>query len=410
MKRRFLNLLILILFVATAAHAAPVQRIRNIKKPLFNIPAIVKAGDAFELVVAPENGVAPVAAYLYPADSPNGTIALNLETKSEASGLITYAATVATDVPEALYDVSVYFPMPGREDDIWDIQPHAVKVVREFKSTFDFVHLTDIHFNVQDVKGQDMNRIRRLLQDIAKHKPEFILFTGDLGLNPETYDRDYVYGYEELTRWTPAPIFMVPGNHELYFTDKSEPPIDGLDYWTAAYGPTHSSFDYGNVHFVNINTFDWPQRWRNRRAQETMFSGTVINAYISPEQWNWLKADLAASAAAGKTCVAASHIPIGTLQGGRSVGIPPKTQKVPGPTVDDFTTLLNNSNCSHIFIGHMHYNEEHPFGALKEELTRSSGISSGGDPGEDWGYRIVHVKDGKVTGWDEYEIGFEDLK
>jgi hypothetical protein len=82
MKCRVLNFLILVLFLATAAHAAPVQRIRNIKKPLFNVPAIVKAGDAFELVIAPENGVAPVAAQLYPADSPNGLFELKLEKKS----------------------------------------------------------------------------------------------------------------------------------------------------------------------------------------------------------------------------------------------------------------------------------------------------------------------------------------
>jgi len=47
-------------------------------------------------------------------------------------------------------------------------------------------------------------------------------------------------------------------------------------------------------------------------------------------------------------------------------------------------------------VGHMHCIEEKEYGALKQIMTLTAG--GGGDP--EWGYRIVHVEDGKVTGWD----------
>lgn len=394
-----------------AAQAAPVQRIHQIQKPLFNVPAIVKPGDAFELAVKPPEGLSLAGAYLYGVNDPGVRIALTLDQGAARGGLMVYQAAAPAGAPEALYNLAAHFPTPeAKDDDVWDHQPHAVKLVKEFKKDFDFIQLTDIHFNVQDIKGRDMSRMRgRVLEMVSAHNPEFVLFTGDLMLNPDTYDADYVTAYEEITHGLAAPVFMVPGNHELYYGKTDAGEWDGMDYWTAAFGPTHYAFDYGTLHVAGINTFDWPRRWRNRYSEEAMFMGTVINAFIGPEQWQWLQDDLKSAATRGQHCIAATHIPIGTMQGGKTIGVPPDRQKVPGPNVQQFTDVLNAAGCSHIFVGHMHYDKVNTFGNLQEVLTRSSGISIGNDPEFKWGYRVVHIKDGQVAGSDIVEIGWSDL-
>ena len=122
-----------------------------------------------------------------------------------------------------------------------------------------------------------------------------------------------------------------------------------------------------------------------------------------------LTADLEDAYNRGMTTIAYSHIPIETLMGGKIVGVPPDRDKVPGPDADRFAELLTRYGCKHIFIGHMHYNEVKKFGDLTEILTRAAGIA-GGSPYR-WGYRLVSVKDGKITDFDKLHlIGFEDLE
>jgi len=385
--------------------AAPVQRIHEIQSPLISGPVFVTPGGSFEIKLKLEGKAAAGAELIAAADAAK-TAALALGTAAAGpDGLSVVSASVPAEAAEALYDLKVNF-----SDGTSDTQPHCVKVLKEFKKDFDFVHITDIHFNVDHFEGEgDMNLIRRrLLQDISAQNPEFVVFGGDLGLNPETYDVDYVYGYGEFLNNLTVPMFMVPGNHELYVDDRVNPVIDGLDYWKAAYGPTYRSFDYGVMHVVGINTFDWDAKFRRRFDEEMVFFGTVINAFIGPEQWNWLKGDLETAAGAGKNIVAFTHIPIQTLQGGRKIGYK-NPEKMKGPDTEKFTGLLNQFGVSHVFIGHMHYNEEKDFGGLKQVMTQAAGIA-GDDSEVFWGYRVVHVKDGKVAGSEIHEIGFKDLK
>ncbi|MFA6449642.1 MAG: metallophosphoesterase [bacterium] len=401
MKHTAAAALFAVLFAA-AAMAAPVERIHEIQRPLISDPAIVKEGSAFQIKLKLDEGGKADAAFLDSLDDPTVQYELKLTPAPAENGLTVYNATAPAKTPPALYNLAVRL-----SEYSWDFQPHAVKVVKEFKNEFDFIQLTDIHFNHTFLKNVDMNRMRRMfLQKISKESAEFVVFSGDLGLDPETYDWDYVYGYEEFLQWMRLPMYMVPGNHEMYYTEMDGRKVDGLEYWKAIYGPTYNSFDYGKLHVVGINTFDWPRQWRERRSKDAMFFGTIINAMISAEQWDWLKADLESAKARGQGIVAYSHIPIETLMGGKKVGLA-SPYKVPGPTTKTFTELLNANNVPYIFIGHMHYNEEKKFGELNEVLTMSTGI--GGGSSSKWGYRIIHVKDGKVTGWKMRELTLADL-
>jgi hypothetical protein len=404
-KRQFAIVFAALAALAAVAIGSPVKRINEIQAPLLSTPAIVRAGDSFALKIRVSGDKTLTEVVLDGVDNPETRISLPFAKKGEAYGDAVFSATVPTGTPTALYDLAARF---GTSQ--WDRQLHAVKVIGDFKKEFDFVHITDIHFNVNEVTGQDMERIRkRLFMDINKLNPEFVVFSGDLGLDPETYDRDYVHGYEMFAQWLRVPMFMVPGNHEQYYAKAGEnnPEIDGRDYWTSNYGPTYRSFDYGAVHVVGINDFDWPQVWRERRGKDAMFFGTVINAVVGDEQMDWLKSDLEAAKSRGARTFAFTHIPIETLMGGKKIGMPPNKFKVPGPNTDSFVKLLTSNGCDYIFVGHVHFNEEKKVGAIEEITTKAAGIS--GDVNSKWGYRVVHVKDGMITGTTIHEVGFKDL-
>jgi len=398
-------------FVAAAgARTAPVQRIHEIQRPIFSVPAIVKAGGAFDMELKLDGGKTPAGATLKPsAPEPAGespaTAPITLAISTIADNPASVRAAVPASAPEALYDLTVIF-----SDGAADSQPHAVKVVKEFKKDFDFVHITDIHFNIREIPGKDTNAIRlRLLQDISGLNPEFVLFTGDLGLSPVNYGRDYVFGYEKFLEILNAPFYTIPGNHDLDVDNTGPAAIDGIPYWTATYGPLYYSFDYGGFHFVGINTHDWPESFRQKPAAEADKLGVGTFASIGPEQWEWIKKDVREAARAGKSIMAFTHIPVEFLQGGLETGV--AGEKLEGPSAGQFIQLLNKYKVSPVFVGHVHFNSERKLGASAVEIvTEAAGLDHIKGDNPRWGCRIVHVRDGKIAGYDIHEAGGDDLK
>ncbi len=404
---KYFLILVALLFVSAAAFAVPVQRVHEIQKPLLSVPAIVKSGEAFELVLKP--GAKQVAgAELSGTVMKAYRVALTLDRISADEDTVVFSAAIPQDTPDVLYDLKVTF-----DDGSTDTQIHSVKVVKEFKKDYDFVHITDIHFNVE--KGgdiEDANKVRlALIKDLAKMNVEFVLFSGDLGLNPETYDRDYIYGYDVFAKQMTLPMFMVPGNHEQYVDNRPDEPIDGRPYWDAAYGPTYNSFDYGDIHFVGLNSFDWPKKLRDRFNADYVFLGIPINSNIGPKQWKWFKNDMADASKRGfKEFVIYTHIPNKFLQGGRKMGFSPVI-KVKGASVAQFTKLLDHYKVGYVFVGHMHYNRIEKLGKYTTEVwTKAAGLGGGKDSDNpSWGFRIVHVRDGRIAGWDMHNRTFSEV-
>ncbi|MFA6450211.1 MAG: metallophosphoesterase [bacterium] len=404
-QNKTLLALIGFLFIAVTAQAAPVQRIREIMRPIFSVPAIVKAGDSFDIELKLNGDKKPATASLAPSGSAANALPISLTLSPVPENPSAIRASVPASAPEALYNLTVSF-----SDGSSDSQPHAVKILKEFKKDFDFVHLTDIHFNIREVPGKDTNAIRiRLLQDIAKLNPEFVIFTGDLGLSPINYDRDYVFHYEKFLEYLSVPFYTNPGNHDLDTDVSVSPAIDGLPYWTATYGPTYYSFDYDGIHFISINTHDWPDSFRYKPAAEADKIGVGTIALIGQEQWAWIKKDALAAAKAGKTSMAFTHIPVEFLQSNVKSGV--GKEKAEGPSTSQFIQMMTKYKVSPVFVGHVHFNAERPLGASSLEIvTEAAGLDLKKDNDPHWGYRIVHVKDGKIAGYDIHEIGFEDLK
>lgn len=390
--------ILILLLASRGISAAPVQRIHQIQRPLFNEPAIVTAGASFTLELDLAPGVKPESAELDPVAGAIGPVPVSLQNKDGA-----YAAAVPADAPEALYNLYVHFSNGAS-----DMQPHAVKVVRAFRDEYVFVHLTDIHFNMGNDPARNDLRMK-ILDDITALNPEFVLFSGDLGLNPATYDVDYAYAYETMVGHLGAPVYMTPGNHEMYIDDVDGAVVDGRDYWEAAYGPLYHSFDYGPLHVVTISTYDWAPRWRDKREEETVRLKINNLGLIGAEQWAWLQSDFAAAAGRGQSIVAHTHVPLEFLQGGNKMGLT-KPEVVQGPSLQKFTRFLNHYGVSHVFVGHVHFNSERLLGdSTMEVCTMGAGHNPGGEGVRDeFGYRIVHVKEGVITGMELRTFALDD--
>ena len=403
--RKAILFLAISLFVAWQAAAAPVQRIHQIQKPLFNEPAIVQAGAAFELRLKPDDGQIPEAVELVPVNGDgSATISLTIPSQNVEGGEQVYMVGIPADAPEALYDLKV-----GFSDGETDTQPHAVKVVSAFKDDYIFVHLTDIHFNMGNDPLRNVLRMK-IMDDVTALNPEFVLFSGDLGLNPATYDVDYVFAYESFLEHLGAPVFMTPGNHEMYIDDVDGRAVDGREYWEAAYGPMYHSFDYGPLHVATICTYDWPPRWRDKREEETVRLKINNLGLIGPEQWEWLQRDFADAASRGQHIIAHTHIPLEFLQGGNRMGLT-NPEVVEGPSLQKFTKFLNHYNVSHVFAGHVHFSSERAIGdGTLEVITVGAGHNPGSGGSHTFGFRILHVVDGVITDMEVREYTLDDVR
>ena len=127
--------------------------------------------------------------------------------------------------------------------------------------------------------------LQEQLQAINLINPDFVVFTGDsvyAQKNWNTYPKDappfggtkgdvgseyrfeYPWWYDELLALN-VPVFCVPGNHDAYCWDGHQAQgglahDDGLEIWQDLFGPVYRSWDYGNCHFLGINTMDWPKK------------------------------------------------------------------------------------------------------------------------------------------------------
>jgi serine/threonine-protein phosphatase CPPED1 len=386
LKRIHIVMFALVTLKGATASGAPISRIHEIRSPLLNAPVIVQRGGSFDVVLAGSKLIKQITL----SDSKNGAskVVLSAGAPSALEGGSKTSVKVPGDTDVALYDLTI-----GFADGSSDTQPHAVKVIDGFKKKFDFIHFTDEHFNTG---SPALNEARaKFLESIAPANPELVLFSGDLGLNPDTYDVDYLFAYSQIVAHLNAPVYIVPGNHECYVDNTFKPPIDGMDYWNATYGIDHMSFDYGDLHVVGLNNFDWEKEFRDKYDPDLALFGTQGLARIRPAQWDWLTQDLKSAKTRTISSVAFMHVPLETFAGGRMIGLKNR-QKISGPSAKQFVALMNEYGVSHVFVGHMHWNEEKQYGALRQVMTLTAG--SGSDP--EWGYRIVHVEDGRVTGWE----------
>lgn len=162
-------------------------------------------------------------------------------------------------------------------------------------------HITDVHINGANNAPKGVAAMFTHMF-ARKEKPELVLNTGDvvMNINGKVTAKS---AKEQIDHWTaatkncPVPIRYCLGNHDIWDATDASDAIPATMKGTALMVKTLRmpaawySFDHGGWHFTSLNSMsDWPSY-----------------GYLTPEHFDWLKADLKATT---KPTVILSHLPI----------------------------------------------------------------------------------------------------
>lgn len=224
---------------------------------------------------------------------------------------------------------------------------------------FTFIHASDTHISERSLPRTA--RLRALADSI---RPAFVLVTGDLTRDalrvPEAEARGYYELYLRETKGFRAPVWSVPGNHELFGIERHlslvspEHPLYARGMYRSYLGPDYYSFDFGGVHFVGLNTAD---------HDDLRYFGHVDSLQLA-----WLERDLA-TLPSGTPVVTFNHIPLASavhgLDGYDEESVAPSLVKVRGRTryrhivsnTDSVLAVVRPARLAIALGGHVHRRE-----------------------------------------------------
>ena len=377
-------------------HTAPIDEtlITNgsfsIIRPRHSMPAIVEKGDTLSIVVGKCDATGLYAKIETAYERVVDEVYLEVEEYHEEADSIHVTARIPEFTPEELYNLTVIVENGGYYA---VTEPRAVSVVDAITDTFTFAHVTDFH--IGDIRGFKENMretigwkaAKKCIQEINLLKPDFVVITGDLvfgQLYPFEYSVEYPKCYDILQLFQ-VPTYLVPGNHDGYIQSGQ----DGFLFWQQYFGPLNYSFDYGDCHFISVNSYDWPPMSR------IGFSYLVFNwgGYIQPEQMNWIERDLQEYEDAELTFMMLHHNPLWDTENDSLLHNGYEGR-------EELLTLIKTYGVDAVLAGHVHW----------DNITVENGIvyittTCASDHPDDayWGYRLIGVDNGTITSYNYRE-------
>jgi len=129
---------------------------------------------------------------------------------------------------------------------------------------FSFLHITDAHV----ASARNAGALKSFVEALpASGGPAFIVHTGDV---TELGTEQEFAAYRDATIGSPAPIYAVPGNHDVRWAPT------GKEEFTRFCGPLFRSFDHGGCHFVLLDSTVVLEHW----------------GHFDGGQLSWLRGDL----------------------------------------------------------------------------------------------------------------------
>lgn len=345
-----------------------------VQRPLLNIPSILEAGETFTIeCFAPENTTDWNATLVFD----DYTKEIPVESADYDSYLEKWTLEARVSEPDfyELFDLEV-----TASDGIYDHVTNAVKVIEQYKDDYYFIQLTDPHLPGKTYYGDsgyetddsELEDFEEVINDINILNPEFVVLTGDLLNEGEMEDFECLRHHTktvELLEKLEVPVYLVPGNHDLGGWEPTPPPQGTArrDWWKffgwrqrnipperEEYYVHDYSFDYGNTHYVGMESSD--------NYDHYMYDVYGERGFI-PSQLEWLEDDLAG--AGDKTKVLFYHF--------------------------DFNNDINLSElgADMALWGHQHSNTNdftHPYDIGTDNVCNNTGA-----------YRVIRVSDAELT-------------
>ncbi|MEA1882735.1 MAG: calcineurin-like phosphoesterase family protein [Candidatus Marinimicrobia bacterium] len=131
-----------------------------------------------------------------------------------------------------------------------------------------------------------------LEEDMAFYVPLGDIMYDDLSLYPY---------YLEQVGTLGIPVWHVFGNHDLNYRAKND--TEAHETWHSFFGPDYYSFEYGDVHFIALNTVYY-KGWNTAENKRGDYLGALTEAQLA-----WLENDLK-YVSKNDRIVLLSHIPI----------------------------------------------------------------------------------------------------
>ncbi len=261
---------------------APGDTLTLIQRPILNVPAIQIPGETMSITC-----LAPQTTTGFNAWLVHGLKRISLPMLSSTWQSNPDRWELSVSIPQVnvfeLYDLEV-----NASGGLHDISQNAVQVVPSRKTSYYFVHITDLHMPTRifypdagfDADSLSVVDFRAVMDDINLIRPEFVLLTGDL-INEgelEGFANQYHYGWvQRVISELEVPVFVTAGNHDIGGWNSTPPPAgSSRRNWWRYFGwswldndnvswPYHTQdyyFTYNNMLFVGLESYDNYDYWR----------------------------------------------------------------------------------------------------------------------------------------------------
>ncbi|MHA1793211.1 MAG: metallophosphoesterase family protein [Promethearchaeota archaeon] len=330
-------------------------------RPRWNVPEMCLPGDSITIEADLDIPATTTSSYSAMISSEVGSFNLTInDVKLSGNKIIANVSIPTSVINDTLYNLTV------RWGGLSDTQPHAIKVLSEYKTEFKVIFLADSQVGYspeyKDVWIYSFDNFAETVRQINIINPEFVILLGDITETALKEEYQFIYKHSMELK---VPIYAGPGNHDWFSTEEYK-------RWCHYF---NFSFDYGaDYHFTYIDT------------------GMNLNA-LKDFHFKWLVHDLEQHSSVPVKIVL-GHAPPFECD---SVDQPSDINRNFEMYQQEFLDLMDQNDVLAYFYGHNHKDKAGFMAPTCEEYDPEKSYNDTlfiqtNDGKEDSGYRVVYFK------------------
>ena len=374
-----LSVLALLLIVNTTSHAA---ESRHILRPTLAAPTLLVPGENLDVHIKKPATATVYRVWLHRSFAQDQIYDLEQPAAVEDS----FSLEIPADTPAGMYDLCVTLALNGKQRS--QCEAHAVALLDTRAGAFRFAVISDVHLG--DPRTEEANpgiptdelRLKGI-HALNSSGVDFVIATGDITSYPMTYPEDYPAAYDLFAQNLRVPVFILPGNHDLFNVMAGTPGgIEGASFWQKTFGPLHSAFTFGNKRFIGVNTDNWTMDVSD--APPGSGAPGITRGINGMDEYEWLAAELDHAKTSGLEPLVFGHHGMGSFDGFTGDGARHFSR-------DALTDMMRDAGARYYFHGHAHSVYEKDWDGLTAVCTGTFGSNVKPDSG--WGFRVVNVNE-----------------